>query len=146
MPRPCHKSITKRKFDAVNYELRTNGTGNAATLPQINNKLQITNYKLTGRAMQRPCPVRDRILVENSISHKQPSRQGRNVFVFPIMYSLFVDKSYPLFTIRYPLSTIHYPLSTIHYPLSTIHYPLSTIHYPLSTINYQLYTIHNINH
>ncbi|MDR1886625.1 MAG: hypothetical protein LBQ70_01805 [Prevotellaceae bacterium] len=48
---------------------------------------------LTGRAMQRPCPVRDRMLVENSIGYKRPSRQGRNVFVFPLIYRLFADKS-----------------------------------------------------
>jgi hypothetical protein len=96
-----------------------NGTSNAATMSQINYRLRnasstqsITNYELAGRAMQRPChksitnyeltgrdgqcrpcPVRDRMLVENSISHKRPSRQGRNVFVFPLMYRLFVNKS-----------------------------------------------------
>jgi hypothetical protein len=45
------------------------------------------------RSAQTGCPDRDRMSVESSISNKRPSRQGRNVFVFPLMYRLFVNKS-----------------------------------------------------
>jgi hypothetical protein len=50
--------IKKRKFDAVNYKLQTNGTSNAAT-----------------------CPLKDKMLVENSIeTNNRPVRDGMYLF------------------------------------------------------------------
>jgi hypothetical protein len=75
MQRHCPKLIT-------NYKLRTDGTGNAATLSPINYKLRITNYELTGRAMQRHCPqliTNYKLRTDGTGNAATLSRQGQNV-------------------------------------------------------------------
>jgi hypothetical protein len=68
--RKMPKALYKNKRYIYSHSV-PDGTGIAATMSRQGQKMS----------------------VENRIGHKRPSRQGRNVFVFLLMYRLFVNKS-----------------------------------------------------